>query len=564
MFDIVFVNPPNHCKEDYIPLGLQNLYAIIKHAGYSTDLIDLQKLFIQGKLDFNPDVRDQIHDIIRPVKSKIYAFTVWNTSFAWVIDLCQYIKSTSPQAVTIIGGPLSTLSSGQILKDYDFVDIACRFEGEIIIEPLVRTILAGDSALPFTIPNMSYRSPDGAVHSTPDAPLIDNLDTLPHIDVTPSDFNSPVLNLEAGRGCSFRCYYCSSCYIWKYKPRYKSGSRLFSEIAHLCDRFKTAGMNPPVFHLEHDNFLMRPEVLVELDRNVQETGLRFQYGFAGRADLVSEKNLDLLRRTGCVYVFLGIETGSERMQKITRKNLSFHTVFSSIHKLQKQGIMVNANVMYGFPEETLEDLHATLTLVSTLRFLGVIVYVSMLSPEPNTPVGEASSLADYLYNGSSPYAAELTASGFKPEEYRRIYLNHLYTLKNSHYDILRYHGFVRFWHAMVRDYPMTVYAFTQKSESDWNHRFSVWDSQLQGRDLDGFSKEAITDLFRLFDPQTDWDDREAEITSIEYHLRMHDKKNGSAPDLSKEQLRMYYTHCNEVWKETMARLGANTVDLRNG
>ena len=554
MHDIVFINPPNHCKEDYLSLGLQNLYTMIKDAGYRTDFIDLQKLFIVGGLEFNPEAVETIYSIIRPVESKIYAFTVWNTSFPWVISLCQYIKKINGQAVTIIGGPLSTLSSEQILNDYDCVDIACRFEGELIIEALVKTIVSGDSSSLGAIRNIAYRSPDGLVHSTGDAPLIENLDTLPRIDVTPQDFKSPVINLEAGRGCSFHCYYCSSCYIWKYKPRYKSGDRLFSEIDHLCDQFKNAGMKPPVFHLEHDNFLMKPEVLVELDKKVQETGRRFQYGFAGRADLVTENNLELLKRTGCVYVFLGIETGSERMQKITRKNLSFHTVFSSIRKLQRQGTIVNANLMYGFPEETLEDLYATLDLINTLRCLGVNVYISMLSPEPRTPVGEAASLSDYLFNGSSRYVAELTQCGFKPEEYGKIYLNHVYTLKNSHYDILLYNGFVQFWYALVKDYPMTVHALMGTNKSDWNHRFSVWDTHLKGKDLNGFSKDSIRDLFRLFDPQAGKDAEESEIALIEYDLRMHGKKNGSSLNVSKEQLRMYHGHYNEVWKKTMDNL----------
>ena len=559
MQDIVFINPPNHCREDYISLGLQNLYSIIKDSGYHTRFIDLQKHFITGDLKFGKDCRNKIERIVDFEKAKIYAFTVWNTSFPWVIHICRYVKSINPKAVILIGGPLSTLASEQILTDYDCIDIACRFEGEPVIKPLIDALLAG--GLPSlaetveAIPNITFRGSNGGIVSTPDAALIDDLDTLPMIETAPENFNSRVINIEAGRGCSFHCTYCSSCFIWKFKPRYKSGFRLFSEIEKICAGYKEAGIDQPVFHLEHDNFLMKQEVLVELDQLIKERGLAFKYGFAGRADLITDRNLELLKRTGCVYVYLGIETGSSRMQKITRKNLSFDTVFSAIRKIQEKGIMVNANVMYGFPEETLADLHETLDFINTLRHLGVTVHISMLSPELKTPVGETAPLSDYLFNASSPYVGELIKSGFKPEDYGKVYLNHLYALKNRHYDLLLYNGFVQFWHALVSDYPVTVHLLLQKSASGWDHRFAVWKDRISPRSLSEFTEGEIPDLFGWFDAAMDGDAQERETLLTESRLAGRSGSDSKASGLPEAQLRNYYRRCHRLRKETLVRLG---------
>lgn len=554
MYDILFINPPNHGREDFIPLGLRNLYTIIKKAGYKTEFIDLQKFFITGELEFNPDSMENIYNIIGSAESKIYAFTLWNTSFPWVISICKYLKKTDDRSITIIGGPLSTLSYEQILKDYDCIDIACRFEGELIIEPLVNTLLSEEPANIEYIQNISYRDKNGVIHSTDSAPLIENLDILPMIDVTPSDFKSPVINLEAGRGCSFHCYYCSSCFIWQFKPRYKSGKRLFSEIEHICSQYKSEGINQPVFHLEHDNFLMKPEVLTELDTRVQETGLKFKYGFAGRADLITDKNLELLKSTGCFYVYLGIETGSARMQKIINKNLPLKKIFSSIIKLQKNGIMVNANLMYGFPEENLDDLHASLDLMNTLRHLCVNVYISMLSPESKTSVGDAAHLSDYLFNNSSRYYNELIHSGFKPEEYKKNYLNHLYTLKNQHYDILSYHKFLQFWHTLITNYPVTVYNLNNHNESDWKNIFSIWNNNLKNWDFYGASNDLMLDLFRAYKQNFGQNEKESEIAIIEHVLSKKSKKNTDNSDLSREQLRQYYECYSKIRKATIDKL----------
>lgn len=547
VYDIVFVNPPNHCQEDFIPLGLRNLHTIIDGAGYRTRFMDLQKMFIHGELQFTADCRDQIHEMISTVRATVYAFTVWNTSFPWVVDMCRFIKTISPQTVTLIGGPMSTLLSEKIVNDYEAIDIACQFEGETIITPLVQTLISGDMAGLETIPNIVYRKKDGTLTRTDPAPLIDNLDTLPQIPVTPREFKDPVVNLEAGRGCSFHCYYCSSCFIWQFKPRYKSGARLFSEIENICRAYTDIGEKAPVFHLEHDNFLMNPRVLNELDQKVRETGLSFNYGFAGRADLITPKNLELLKRTGCAYVYLGIETGSVRMQKITRKNLLFPKVFSAIRNLQERSIMVHANLMYGFPEERIEDLYDTLDMINTLRFLGVHVHVSMLSPEMCTPVGDAAQPSDYLFNETSRYVSELTASGFDPSDYDAVYLNHLYTLDNSHYNLPEHHKFIQFWHPLVTAYPMIVHTLIHKNPWSWDRCISSWRHHLKSMPLVEDSENSIKDLFRIFDDSFGHDPQEIRILEVEHHLARN-----PSPSLARDRLADYYRHFGRVRRDILA------------
>ncbi len=551
MHDIVFVNPPNHCREDYIPLGLMNIYTIAKNAGYKANLIDLQKLFISGELEFSPGSITKIYDIIGNTEAKIYAFTVWNTSFPWVTDICRFLKSRNCGTVTVVGGPLPTLASEEILGDYDCIDITCRFEGELVIEPLIDAILASEPANLKNIRNISYRGINGDIHSNENGPLVENLDTLARIEVTPEEFRSPVINLEAGRGCSFHCYYCSSCYIWQFWPRYKSGNRLFSEIEQICGQFKASGMTPPVFHLEHDNFLMKPEILSGLEKRIKETGLKFKYGFAGRADLITDKNLELLKNTGCRYAFLGIETGSVRMQKKTRKNLSFKKMFSAIKGLQNNNIIVNANLMYGFPEETLDDLYATLNMINTLRWLGVKVHVSMLSPEMKTAVGDAAPLTDYIFNESSRYTTELKKSGFDPAGYREIYLNHLYSLRNRYYDLPGYNRFILFWHELVTLYPMSAHAIMNIHDRDWDRLFSSWEGCSASIFSGDASQNSVMHMFRILCHDFGENEKEAEIAETEFLLA---RKTDHAA-LNQERMRDYFTYYGRTRNSILHKMG---------
>jgi radical SAM superfamily enzyme YgiQ (UPF0313 family) len=239
------------------------------------------------------------------------------------------------------------------------------------------------------------------------------------------------------------------------------------------------------------------------------------------------------------------------MQKITKKNLSFTTVFSAIRRFHQREIMVFANLMYGFPEETLEDLHDTLDMINTLRFSGVNVFISMLSPELNTPVGKAAPVADYRFNESSRYVDELTRSGFKPEAYREIYLNHLYTLNNRHYDILLYNGFVRFWHSLVTSYPMTVHSLLKKNGTDWSHRFRVWHHHIRSHSVTEFTLESIQDLFRRFNPEQYSDETVQDLTYCEYRLATRPKRDPRSADLPKDKIMAYYKYCGRIRKDTL-------------
>lgn len=558
MYDIVFINPPNHCQTDYVPLGLQNLYTLVKDIGIYTYFIDLQNSILHGELEYSRDVLQRIRDLVASKEAKVYAFTIWNTSLPWVIDIAEYIKENQDNTVIIAGGPLVTLCHKQILEDYRCIDICCRYEGELIIEPLVKTLLGDDHVALEDIANISYRNGKESIHTTHNAPLIEDLDVLPWLEPILTDWKSPVINIEAGRGCSFHCYYCSSCYIWKYKPRYKSGKRIFAEIQKIYDEFKKDNRTPPVVHLEHDNFLMNKQVLHQLNDAIHESGQQFKYGFAGRADLISEINLELLQKSGCFYVYLGIETGSPRLQKIIKKNLSFKKVYWAVENLQKRGIIVNANLMYGFPEEELADLYSTLDVITTLRFLGVNVYISMLSPELHTPVGETASLDTYIYNPSSRYAHELQNCGFDPRQYKEIYVNHLYTLKNEHYDILLMDAFVRFWCGLVSDYPVTMYFLTEGIDYEWGDIVSLWRKQRKQRNMErelesDFSANARA-FFRSQVVSSGFNQIREEIVLIEQYLARNKKAGTNCNELSLEQVRAYHKEYNAIRKSTLGKL----------
>lgn len=156
-------------------------------------------------------------------------------------------------------------------------------------------------------------------------------------------------------------------------------------------------------------------------------------------DNINDEVIQLLRKSGCKSVFVGLETGSQRMQVIARKRLELEEVEEKILKLLHNGIHFETNFIVGFPEETYEDLIETIMLAGRIALLGkeVSISYSYMSPEPHTDVEKNVGLIDYRIVKSSQVYQDLQNAGLEVQNFGPKHFNHLYTVFNENYDILQ-------------------------------------------------------------------------------------------------------------------------------
>lgn len=252
-----------------------------------------------------------------------------------------------------------------------WVDFCCSGEGETTVYPLFSALLNGTDYT--QIPGLVYRTQDTIVEN-PDPVLWEDLDTLPDIDfdLIPSEImqntyeKKKMASIEAGRGCPFNCAYCSSSVFWKRKFRIKSAKRIVQE---MLDYYNGFGISRFLF--EHDLFTVNKKKLLSFTDALKELDTKFQWACSARVDTLDEETITAMAETGLVSIFLGIETGSERMQKCINKNLKISDIREKIALLVKNKIYITASFIYAFPEETEEDLEQTLQLAYQLYKMGV-------------------------------------------------------------------------------------------------------------------------------------------------------------------------------------------------
>ena len=379
--DIVLVPPviDSIYAWDYMPLGLLTLVAANRSFGISTKIYKSQKSFIKD-FDFQGIAKELLES-----NPKIIGFSTWCITYPTSLVIAREIKKQNPEIKIIFGGPQASILGNETLAEFDFVDFVLSGEADYTIPKLCKLLLTGAfSVSDFAkIPGLFYKAENNKIYSTPPFPVQD-LDSLP---VPAYDIVSKnhTLKLDVGRGCPYQCTYCSTNNFFSHKYRTKSPVRIVDEIA---DTYKNYGIYK--FSFAHDLFTLKKQFVFEVCERLGKISRilnrKFKWTCSARIDSVTEEMLSAMAKAGCKAIFFGIESGSEKIQKSIQKKLEIGEVYKVAEICRKVGIKMYASFIFGFPDETKDDLEKSLHSIIKLTTNGAFVQVSELSLLPRTPL----------------------------------------------------------------------------------------------------------------------------------------------------------------------------------
>ncbi|MBW2056590.1 MAG: radical SAM protein [Deltaproteobacteria bacterium] len=187
----------------------------------------------------------------------------------------------------------------------------------------------------------------------------------------------------SSRGCPYGCYFCSPIMRKTYgaKVRTRSAENVADEIEHLM----SLGIN--VISFEDDDLTARREHVLSLCREIRKRKLKINWISHARIDELDPPLMKEMKEAGCILLRLGVETGSERVLKLFRKNPrgknweeTCKAVFAEARRL---GIATNALVIIGSPGETRQEVEATIRL--TLALDPDLIQVHFFTLYPGSP-----------------------------------------------------------------------------------------------------------------------------------------------------------------------------------
>lgn len=375
------------------PLGLFTLAGGLKgRKDCEVRIIDLNREAAALKADHKdllPGLYAAVHRIIAggsPAGERVVAgFQTLCTSHHAALYLAERLKKDFPGAVVLFGGPQASAVAKPTLKEFKYVDYVLAGEADLAFPEFIDALEG--SRDPGTVGGLYFRDTSGCVNEPrpPHVPV--DLDRLPFPDYECYPYPMQEFLLEAGRGCPYSCAYCFTGKFFSRKCRYKSAARISAEIAELNSRFgRVNGVS-----FQHDNLFGDPKAAMELCgelRKISEaTGMRWNCFL--RLDSIKDPQLGtLLKGAGCSKVFIGIESGSERIQKLINKYRDVNAAYSVIPQLRASGLQIDLGYMTEFPEETPEDLEKTFRLAAFTRLYDVNYQINPLMVYSGTKVFE--------------------------------------------------------------------------------------------------------------------------------------------------------------------------------
>lgn len=379
-----------------IPLGATYCAASAMRAGWDAvvwfaDIMPLLKKTGQST-DQHP-IWDDFRETFRRVKPDVVAVSAFTPTFPAACKICDIVKQENPQCKTVIGGPHVSALPTDAAK-HPTVDAAVVGEGEGPLTQLLDGWRRADSLL--GLPGVVATNDIGEIVDGGPATVVSDLDELPW--PAKSAVLDPYgrLNRDSyglimnSRGCPYACEFCASSLVWSRTARYRSAANLADEMLAIHRMFDTR-----YFSFEDDTFTLNRRHTMALMEAIIERGLPSIPGFRWtantRPDRLDRELLEKMKEAGCVAVAQGIETGSERLLKKINKGFTAEDVIKAAAMIRDVGLNLTAQMIFGFPTETPEEMWETVRFTEQLDPESITYGFAF--PLPSTPLfAEAVSL----------------------------------------------------------------------------------------------------------------------------------------------------------------------------
>ncbi len=364
MAEICLINPPLDKKTTSkfpmsgIPLGIASLAAYLRERKINVSVIDAPIM----NLDYKKTAEQAVN-----TRAKFIGISCLTENRYSALKTLKEIKKLNPKATTIIGGLHATFSDKLLLKNYAYIDIVVRGEGE---ETLYEIIKKKPLEKIFGI---SFRK-NNKIISNISRPFIQDIEKLPFpaYDLfpiskypLPPDIKANVsqtAQVTTSRGCPMGCKFCETTHAWGRKVRSTSAKRLFEQIKYLYDKF---GID--YIRFADDLFTLNKQKVIDFCRLVIENKLPIRFRIQARVDCIDKEVLTALKKAGCDLIEYGVESGSDKVLKAVGKNITIKSVKEAAELTRNAGIELKYFLIIGSLEEGPEETWETFKLIKETK-----------------------------------------------------------------------------------------------------------------------------------------------------------------------------------------------------
>jgi radical SAM superfamily enzyme YgiQ (UPF0313 family) len=377
-----------------VPIGILSIGAFMEEKGYKVKIID-------GRLYSKKDVIKKVKNELN--NSLCVGFSVTTPQIKHALDVSDLIKKINDKIPVVWGGIHPTLFPEQTYKDKS-VDYVIYGEGEYSFWKLIEYFNNKKTKLD-DINGLVYKKKGKVVINKLAYPVDPNNLPMPAyhlLDIEHyinREFHTDLggikkmraLDICTSRGCPYRCTFCTNQLPMFKRWRPIEVNKVLREIDCLVKKYK---LNHIWFM---DDFLFGDKERV---KKITEYLIKKKYNLTWEGNIrvnlfnknqVNDKLLKLLKKSGCFALRMGMESGSDRILKLIKKDITANQIIHAVKQCEKHGIIPVGNFMCGFPFETKEDVIKTAKLILKLKGIspsGLFFSPGLLRPYPGAELYE--------------------------------------------------------------------------------------------------------------------------------------------------------------------------------
>jgi anaerobic magnesium-protoporphyrin IX monomethyl ester cyclase len=349
------------------PLGILYLASHLKARGVRV-----------GVFDTTFEQRPRFEELVareRPPVVGIYVNLLTRPS---ALRMMQWAKACGARVV--LGGPEPAAYAVQYLQRG--ADVIVVGEGEATLEELLPRLDRDGPHRLHDVRGIVFRDETGRLVETAPRPYLRDLDRQPFPDRGAVDIpryleawrarhGCGAISLITARGCPYTCTWCSHG-VFGYSHRRRSPGNVVEELERLVATYR-----PDMVWYADDVFTINPRWLAAYARELAARGLRVPFETITREDRLDEEVVRTLAEMGCVRLWMGSESGSQRILDAMQRGTDAARLREMVRLLQRHGIEVGLFVMLGYEGEELTDLEATVAHLKEAapdQFLTTVAY----------------------------------------------------------------------------------------------------------------------------------------------------------------------------------------------
>jgi len=411
------------------PLSLAYMGAMLKRHGHEVKILDCEAL----DYSFN-----DVENYLNQNEFDAFGIAMLTIMYSQTIALSNIIKKIYPQARIIVGGPHPSAhgNAKEILEKENVIDYAVMGEAEKTFAELLDVIEEEKETYEelSKIEGIAFRNKNNVLITKP-RETVKDLDEFPIPDRSLLDMKLyrpsvsyyrklPAYIILTSRGCGYRCTFCSKVFDKEF--RFHSPDRVIEEMKILIEDY---GAKEIVFR--DDTFTMRFDWTKEVCEKIIEEGLnnKIKWSCMTRVSLVTPELLKLMKEAGCWGIHFGVESGSQRLLDMIKKDVTIKQIKNAFKWCREAGIETRAFMMLGLPTETRDESLKTIQFAKELD--ADWAQFTITTPYPGTELydqamelGELHGPKDWdnyqTWSGFSDHELVWTPKGRKSDELKEL------------------------------------------------------------------------------------------------------------------------------------------------